>query len=294
MTDKNKIINGKEFSEDLRKKIASQVTAITAKTGKKPGLAVILVGHDPASEVYVRNKSKQTLEVGMENFEYKLLETISEKELINKITELNNNKNVHGILVQLPLPKHISELAVINAIAPEKDVDGFTAVNRGKLVAGEDSLVPCTPLGCLMLIKDRLGNDISGKTAVVIGRSNIVGKPMSQLLLNEGCTVITCHSKTDNIKQFTTKADILVVAVGRPELVTADWVKPGACVIDVGINRITDTATATKTRLVGDVNFTSVEPSASYITPVPGGVGPMTIACLLNNTLKAFRIIEHI
>jgi len=288
MTHPQKIIDGKAFAENLRKKIAAEVSALKSKSAKKPGLAVILVGHDPASEVYVRNKSKQTVEVGMENFEYKMPESVSEKELIAKINELNNNTKVHGILVQLPLPKHISESAVIDAIAPAKDVDGFHAVNRGHLTAGIDSLVPCTPLGCLMMIKDRLGDDISGKNAVVIGKSNIVGKPMAQLLLNEGCTVTVCHSKTKDIKDFTTKADILVVAVGRPNMVKRDWVKQGACVIDVGINRL-ETG-----KLTGDVDYNDCFETSAYITPVPGGVGPMTIACLLANTLKAFKRIERV
>jgi methylenetetrahydrofolate dehydrogenase (NADP+)/methenyltetrahydrofolate cyclohydrolase len=283
----NKIIDGKEFAAKLRGDITAQVAKLSAASGKKPGLAVVLVGHDPASEVYVRSKDKQAKECGMNSYEFKLPENTSEKDLIAKINELNNDKNVHGILVQLPVPKHISELAVINAIAPEKDVDGFTYANRGKLVAGQDSLVPCTPLGCLMLIKDRLGN-IEGKNAVVVGRSNIVGKPMAQLLVNEGCTVSVCHSKTADIKSFTSNADILVVAVGRPNLVKKDWVKPGACVIDVGINRL-DTG-----KLTGDVDYADCFDVAGYITPVPGGVGPMTIACLLNNTLKAFKIIEKI
>lgn len=297
---KDKIISGTEFAHGLRAKIAAEVKDITAKTGKKPGLAVILVGDDPASEVYVRNKSKQTIEVGMENFEYKLPVSIREEQLIAKINELNNDPKVHGILVQLPLPQHISELAVINAISPEKDVDGFTAINRGRLTAAHDCLIPCTPLGCIMLIKDRLGNDISGLNAVVVGRSNIVGKPMSQILLNEGCTVTTCHSKTKDIKSITRTADILVVAVGKPELIDASWVKEGVCVIDVGINRVQDVdatkviPSVSKPKLVGDVNYASVEPVAGFITPVPGGVGPMTIACLLNNTLKAFRSSEKI
>ena len=214
--NKDKIINGKEFAENLRKKIAEEVAGITARTSKKPGLAVILVGHDPASEVYVRNKDKQAKECGMNSYEYKMPETISEEQLINKINELNNDKNVHGILVQLPLPKHISELAVINAISPEKDVDGFHDVNRKKLEQGQDSLVPCTPLGCLMLIKDRLGDNLKGKKAVVVGRSNIVGKPMAQLLVNEGCDVKICHSQTENNPQTAASAEILVVAIGRP------------------------------------------------------------------------------
>lgn len=281
-----RIIDGKKFAETLRAKIKNEVAALKVKTGKQPGLAVILVGEDPASEVYVRNKSKQTVEVGMQNFEFKYPATISEDELIKKINELNNNPEVHGVLVQLPLPKHISEDKVIETISPAKDVDGFHVVNRGLLVTGsKDALVPCTPLGCLMLIKDVLGDNISGKNAVVVGRSNIVGKPMSQLLLNEGCTITTCHSKTKNIEDVCKAADILVVAVGKPLLVKRSWVKEGAVVIDVGINRVDN-------KLVGDVDFTDVSSVASAITPVPGGVGPMTIACLLNNTLEAFRRIK--
>ncbi len=281
----NKIIDGKEFSAALREKIKAEVAELKAKTGKVPGLAVILVGNDPASEVYVRNKDKQAKEIGMNSYEHKLPATVSEADLIAKVNELNNDPKVHGILVQLPLPKHISEDKVIDSISYAKDVDGFHPINRGHLVAGIDSLIPCTPLGCLMLIKDRLG-DIAGKNAVVIGRSNIVGKPMSQLLLNEGCTVTVCHSKTKDIESITSKADILVAAVGKPKLIKKNWVKKGACVIDVGINRIEENG---KAKLVGDVDYDDVFETAAFITPVPGGVGPMTIACLLNNTLKAFK-----
>ncbi len=278
-----KIIDGKNFAEKLRLKIKSEVADLKNATGKVAGLAVILVGEDPASQVYVRNKAKQTIEVGMNSFEFKYPANIDEKTLINKIEELNNNTEVNGILVQLPLPKHISEDNVIAKISAEKDVDGFNVINRGLLVTGnKKALIPCTPLGSLMLIKDVLGDDISGKNAVVIGRSNIVGKPMSQLLLNEGCTITTCHSKTKNIEEICKQADILVVAVGKPNLVKKNWVKQGAVVIDVGINRV-------ENKLVGDVDFADVFPIASAITPVPGGVGPMTIACLLNNTLQAFK-----
>ncbi len=287
MNSKPKIIDGKAYSASLRDKIKAEVTALKAKSGKVPGLSVVLVGSDPASEVYVRNKDKQAKECGMNSYEYKMPAETTEAQLIAKINELNSDKNVHGILVQLPLPKHISELSVIAAIAPEKDVDGFHEVNRKKLEQGQESLVPCTPLGCLMLIKDRLGENLKGKKAVVVGRSNIVGKPMAQLLINEGCDVAVCHSQTQNNPQTASTADILVVAVGKPLLIGADWVKKGACVIDVGINRV-------ENKLIGDVNFADVEPIAGYITPVPGGVGPMTIACLLNNTLKAFKTIEKI
>lgn len=288
-------IDGKKFAENLRKKIAAEVDELKEKTGNVPGLAVVLVGNDPASQVYVSNKSKQTKEVGMNSYEHVLTADTTQRDLLHIIKNLNANENVHGILVQLPLPKHISEDAVINAIAPEKDVDGFHVVNRGKLITGQDALVPCTPLGCLMLLKDRLLN-LAGLHAVVIGRSNIVGKPMAQLLLNEGCTVTVCHSKTKDIKKFTQNADILVVAVGKPNMVEADWIKEGATIIDVGINRVTVQAENSNesptTKLVGDVNFESCKPKALAITPVPGGVGPMTIACLLSNTLKAFKAMS--
>ncbi|HCR85901.1 MAG TPA: bifunctional methylenetetrahydrofolate dehydrogenase/methenyltetrahydrofolate cyclohydrolase FolD [Alphaproteobacteria bacterium] len=286
------IIDGKKFAENLRKKIAEEVEELKDRTGKVPGLAVVLVGNDPASQVYVANKAKQTKEVGMNSYEHVLTADTSQKDLLHIIKNLNANENVHGILVQLPLPKHISEDAVINAISPEKDVDGFHVVNRGRLITGQDALVPCTPLGCLMLLKDRLFN-LEGLHAVVIGRSNIVGKPMAQLLLNEGCTVTVCHSKTKDIKSHTQKADIIVVAVGKPNMLEAEWIKEGATIIDVGINRVTVQAENSNesptTKLVGDVNFNSCKEKAGGITPVPGGVGPMTIACLLSNTLKAFK-----
>jgi methylenetetrahydrofolate dehydrogenase (NADP+)/methenyltetrahydrofolate cyclohydrolase len=288
MSSKDKIIDGKEFAAGLRKKIAEQVAVAKAKSGKTPGLAVILVGNDPASEVYVRNKDKQAKECGMNSYEYKLPADISEAELLKKVDELNNDKSVHGILVQLPLPKHLSELAVIAAISPDKDVDGFHDVNRAKLEKGEESLVPCTPLGCLMLIKDRLGNNLKGKKAVVVGRSNIVGKPMAQLLRNEGCEVNVCHSQTQNNPQTAAQAEILVVAVGKPLFIKSDWVRQGACVIDVGINRVEGN------KLVGDVDYADAFDKAGFITPVPGGVGPMTIACLLNNTVEAYKRIEKI
>ncbi|MCB2081004.1 MAG: bifunctional methylenetetrahydrofolate dehydrogenase/methenyltetrahydrofolate cyclohydrolase FolD, partial [Rickettsiales bacterium] len=243
-------------------------------------------GEDPASQVYVRNKGKATVEAGMESLEFRLPAETSETELIAKVEELNNDQNVHGILVQLPLPKHISEEAVIAAIHPDKDVDGFHVMNSGKLMTGQASLVPCTPQGCLLLLKDVLGGDLSGKHAVVLGRSNIVGKPMAMLLLAEHCTVTIAHSRTRDIAALVRQADILVAAVGRSELVKQSWVKPGAVVIDVGINRVVE---GEKARLVGDVAFEEVAQVASAITPVPGGVGPMTIACLLRNTLTAFR-----
>lgn len=284
----DKIIDGKNFAANLRKNLKEEV----AKLPSKPGLAVILVGEDPASQVYVRNKGKMTVEIGMESFEYKLPSDVSEDELISKVNELNNNDDIHGILVQLPLPKHISEDAVISAISPEKDVDGFHIYNRGLLVTGSDeALVPCTPLGCLMLLEDKLG-DLTGKDAVVIGRSNIVGKPMSQLLLNAGCTVTTCHSRTKDIKAITQKADILVVAVGRPEMVDESYISENVTIIDVGINRVETNENDKGYKLVGDVDYNSCFEKAKAITPVPGGVGPMTIACLLNNTLKAYNQIE--
>lgn len=279
-----KIIDGKKFAENLRTDIAGRVAKLKAEKGIVAGLAVVLVGNNPASEVYVRNKGKQTKEVGMESFEFQLPETTSEAELLAKINELNNNKKVHGILVQLPLPKHINEDAIINAISPTKDVDGFHILNAGKLATGQEGFVPCTPLGCLMLLKDTIG-DLSGKHAVVIGRSNIVGKPMASLLLKESCTVTIAHSKTVNLPELLKLADIVVAAVGRPNMVKGEWLKDGAVVIDVGINRVE--VEDGKTKLVGDVDFASCQGIASAITPVPGGVGPMTIACLLENSYRA-------
>lgn len=281
MTSTTHTIDGKAFAEKLRGDIAARVRNLK---GVIPGLAVVLVGNNPASEVYVRNKGKQTREAGMNSYEFTLPESISEAELLAKVHELNHDPKVHGILVQLPLPKHISESSVIQAIVPQKDVDGFHVVNAGKLATGQDGFVPCTPLGCLMLLKDTLG-DLSGRHAVIIGRSNIVGKPMAQLLLKENCTVTIAHSKTANLPEVVKNADIVVAAVGQPELVKGSWLKTGAVVIDVGINRLT--LPDGKTKLVGDVDFKSCLGIASAITPVPGGVGPMTIACLLENTLKA-------
>lgn len=279
----HKIIDGKAFAEKLRAKIAAQVTVAKEKHGFTPGLAVVLVGEDPASKVYVRNKGEQTKAAGMASFEYKLPDTTSQAELLALIDKLNADDSVHGILVQLPLPKQIDAQAVINAIHPDKDVDGFHVVNAGRLATGGQGLVPCTPYGCLLLLKDLLG-DLSGKHAVVIGRSNIVGKPMAQLLLGESCTVTIAHSKTKDLPAEVRRADIVVAAVGRPEMVKGDWLKDGAVVIDVGINRIERDG---KGKLVGDCDFQSCLPKASAITPVPGGVGPMTIALLLNNTLIA-------
>lgn len=277
------IINGKEFSENLRAELAQQVSKLKEEKGITPALAVILVGENPASQVYVRNKVKQTEAVGMKSIHITMEDIVSEEELLNKIDELNNDKEVNGILVQLPLPKHIDENKVINSIIPIKDVDGFHPINVGKLWTGEETLVSCTPQGCLMLIKDKLG-DLSGKNAVIVGRSNIVGKPMAALLLKESCTVTIAHSRTQNLPEACKKADILVAAVGRPKFINQDFVKEGATVIDVGINRIEVDG---KNKLVGDVDFEAVKDIAEYITPVPGGVGPMTIACLLKNTLQA-------
>ena len=282
------IIDGKAFSANLRADIATRVAALKADKGVTPGLAVILVGNNPASEVYVRNKAKQTQEAGMNSFEYTLPETASEQELLTQVHALNNDPAVHGILVQLPLPKHINEDAVISAISPVKDVDGFHVINAGKLATGQDGLVPCTPLGCIMMLKDhyeKLGSTLAGKHAVVIGRSNIVGKPMAALLLKESCTVTIAHSKTHDLPAMVKTADIVVAAVGRPEMVKGNWIKPRAVVIDVGINRIA--APDGKTKLVGDVATSECIGVASAITPVPGGVGPMTIACLLENTYRA-------
>ena len=277
-------IDGKAFAQDLRDRVGKAVAQLTKDHGLVPGLAVVLVGEDPASQVYVRNKGKQTLEAGMHSFEHKLPVTTSETELLELIATLNADSAVHGILVQLPLPKQIDSHAVINAIDPNKDVDGFHLINVGRLSTGAAGLVPCTPLGCLMLLKDSLG-DLSGKNAVVVGRSNIVGKPMAALLLAESCTVTVAHSRTQNLEAVCREADILVAAVGRPEMISGEWVKPGAVVIDVGINRVD--GEAGKTRLVGDVDYLSAEKVAGAITPVPGGVGPMTIACLLRNTVQA-------
>jgi methylenetetrahydrofolate dehydrogenase (NADP+)/methenyltetrahydrofolate cyclohydrolase len=278
------IIDGAAFAEGLRGRVAAAVPGFVESTGRKPGLAVVLVGEDPASQVYVRSKGKATVAAGMESFEHRPEATISKDELIALVDELNRDSKVDGILVQLPLPTHIDDKAVIATIDPAKDVDGFTIANAGKLAVGEESLVPCTPLGCLMLLKDRLGS-LSGREAVVIGRSNIVGKPMAQLLLKENCTVTMAHSRTRDLPDVVRRADIVVAAVGQPQMVRGDWLKPGATVIDVGMNRIQ--IGDGKTRLVGDVDFDSASEVAGAITPVPKGVGPMTIAVLLRNTLVA-------
>jgi methylenetetrahydrofolate dehydrogenase (NADP+)/methenyltetrahydrofolate cyclohydrolase len=277
------IIDGKAFAANLRGEIARKVAILKQNYSVTPGLAVVLVGEDPASQVYVRSKGKQTLEAGMNSYEHKLDAATSQEELLGLIERLNNDPDVHGILVQLPLPAHIDEEAVINSISVDKDVDGFHLSNVGKLSIGADGIVPCTPLGSLMMLKDHLG-DLSGMKAIIVGRSNIVGKPMAALLLKESCTVTIAHSRTLDLPGECRRADILVAAVGRPEMIKGDWVKPGATVIDVGINRIEKEDGGT--RLVGDVEFDSAEKVAGAITPVPGGVGPMTIACLLHNTLQ--------
>jgi methylenetetrahydrofolate dehydrogenase (NADP+)/methenyltetrahydrofolate cyclohydrolase len=277
------IIDGKAFAATVREKVAGHVTRLKEEHGITPGLAVVLVGEDPASQVYVRSKGKQTVEVGMNSFEHKLDAATSEADLLALIDQLNNDPTVHGILVQMPLPKHLDEDLVINSIAPQKDVDGFHISNVGLLATGQKSMVPCTPLGCLMMLRDYHGS-LSGMDAVVIGRSNIVGKPMAQLLLGESCTVTIAHSRTKDLQDVVRRAEIVVAAVGRPEMVPADWIKEGATVIDVGINRIERDG---KKKLVGDVDFASCAERAGAITPVPGGVGPMTIACLLANTVTA-------
>ncbi len=281
-----KLIDGKAFAANLRKEIAAAVSQVKAQHNITPGLAVILVGEDPASAVYVRNKGAACKEAGFNSYETLLPTTTTQNELLREIARLNADDKVHGILVQLPLPQHIDAQAVINAIDPAKDVDGFHTINAGKLAVGQPGLVPCTPLGCLLLLKDQLGaNGLAGKHAVILGRSNIVGKPMAQLLLRESCTVTICHSRTEFLSQEVRRGDILVAAIGKPEFVKGPWIKPGAIVMDVGINRV-ETSDG-KTRLVGDVDTRAASEFARAITPVPGGVGPMTIACLLRNTLEA-------
>ncbi len=278
------IIDGKLFSRKLRDQVAQHVAVLKKENNVTPGLAVVLVGEDPASQVYVRSKGKQTIEAGMNSYEYKLSADTSEADLLELVNRLNEDNDVHGILVQLPLPGHINEDAVINAIVPVKDVDGFHISNVGLLATGQKSMVPCTPLGCLLMLKDFHGS-LAGMDAVIIGRSNIVGKPMAQLLLNESCTVSIAHSKTRNLEEVVGRADIIIAAVGKPEMVKGDWIKPGATLIDVGINRVEENDGGK--RLVGDAEFSSCSKIAGALTPVPGGVGPMTIACLLVNTLVA-------
>lgn len=280
------VIDGKAFAAGLRARIADAVPAFVAGAGRKPGLAVVLVGDDAASAVYVASKGKATIAAGMESFEHRLPADSTQDDLIALVRQLNADEKVDGILVQLPLPKHLDEQAVVDAIDPNKDVDGLTPISTGRLALGLPGLVPCTPLGSLMLLKDRMG-DLSGKDAIVIGRSILVGKPMAQLLLGENCTVTVAHSRTRDLKDRVGQADIVVAAVGRAEMVKGDWLKPGAVVIDVGINRLDPAPGENKGRLVGDVDYSSALGLASAITPVPGGVGPMTIACLLRNTMVA-------
>jgi methylenetetrahydrofolate dehydrogenase (NADP+)/methenyltetrahydrofolate cyclohydrolase len=280
------VIDGKQFADDLCEKLKAEVTELEAQHQLLPCIAVVLVGEDPASQVYVRNKVRRCEQLGIRSIEHRLGDDTTEKALLALIDELNNDSAVHGILVQLPVPEQINDKAVLAAISPAKDVDGFHVENVGALTVGENQMVPCTPLGSLMMLQDRLG-DLSGKHAVVIGRSNIVGKPMALLLLQQSCTVTIVHSRTKNIEALCQQADILVAAVGRPHFVKADWVKPGAVVIDVGINRIEQDG---KSRLVGDVDFDAVSEVAAAITPVPGGVGPMTIACLMYNTVAAAKM----
>ena len=281
------IIDGKAFAQKLLSRIKTATEVIKKQYNSTPGLAVVLVGEDPASEVYVRNKGRQTIECGMASFEHKLTDKVSQRELLDLIQKLNSDDSVDGILVQLPLPEHIDPQAVLDAINPEKDVDGFHVVNAGKLATGGDALVPCTPLGCLLMLKDYFG-DLSGKNAVVVGRSNIVGKPMAALLTRESCTVTIAHSRTKDLPSVCRSADILIAAVGKAEMVQKSWVSDETVVIDVGINRIPAPERGEgKMRLVGDVDFDEVKRKAKAITPVPGGVGPMTIAVLLRNTVEA-------
>lgn len=285
-------IDGKLIAKNLRENLAVEVAELKASHGVQPSLTVIIVGDDPASHVYVKNKIKQTQEIGMISNEIVLPIDTTEEHLLNELEKLNSDDSVHGILVQLPLPKHLNENAIISAINPEKDVDGFHAVNSGKLFNGEaGGLVPCTPQGCILLAKEHLGADLSGLHAVIIGRSNIVGKPVAMLLLQENCTITIAHSKTKNLADVCKQADILVAAVGIANFVKADWVKEGATIIDVGINRITSETGVTK--LVGDVDYDEVVSKCAAITPVPGGVGPMTIACLLSNTLLAAKKVAY-
>ncbi len=290
------LIDGKAFSATLVQRVADAVQRLEASHGVKPGLAVVIVGEDPASQIYVRNKGETTLRAGMRSDTHRLAETTGQAELLALIAQLNADAGIHGILVQLPLPAHIDATVVLDAIDPDKDVDGFHVVNAGRLAVGLPGLVPCTPLGCLMLLKDQLG-DLTGLNAVVVGRSNIVGKPMAQLLLGESCTVTIAHSRTRDLPAVCRGADILVAAVGRPEMIQADWIKPGATVVDVGINRVPSAdpvkAAEGKTRVVGDVAKAAAD-VAGRITPVPGGVGPMTIACLLANTYSAACRINNI
>lgn len=286
------IIDGKAQAAALRESVTEQVQVLAASHGIKPGLAVVLAGEDPASQTYVRSKRKLTVAAGMESFEHNLPESTSQATLLDLIDSLNKDSRVHGILVQLPLPSHISSSAILGAIDPDKDVDGFHVINTGRLWSGGDALVPCTPTGCVLLLKQAL-KTLEGRHAVIVGRSNIVGKPLANLLLRENCTVTLAHSKTQDLPGVCRQGDILVAAVGRREMVRGNWIKPGAAVVDVGINRVTDETTG-KRRLVGDVAFAEASRVAGAITPVPGGVGPMTIACLLQNTVTAACLQHHI
>ena len=287
-----KIIDGKAFAERLRGRIAEEVAELKREHGVQPGLAVVLVGEDPASKIYVRSKEEQTEQVGMRSIGHKLPADVSQSDLLDLVGRLNADRSVNGILVQFPVPGHLQQAAIVAKIDPDKDVDGLTVTNAGRLASSLPGLVPCTPSGCLMLLKDAVG-DLRGKNAVVVGRSNLMGKPMAQLLLGADCTVTIAHSRTTDLAGVCRQADILVAAVGRAEMIKGDWLKPGAAVIDVGINRVPsrDPAKAAegKTRVVGDVDFEAARQVAGWITPVPGGVGPMTIACLLQNTLIAAR-----
>ena len=286
-----RIIDGKAFAAKVREDVAAQVAALKAQ-GVTPGLAVVLVGEDPASQVYVRNKGEQTLAAGMHSVTHRLAEDTSQDELLALVATLNDDPEIHGILVQFPTPAHMDQARIVAAISPDKDVDGLNVINAGRLASGLPSLTPCTPLGCMMLLKDALG-DLSGKRAVVVGRSNLMGKPMAQLLLAADCTVTIAHSRSRDLPAICREADILVAAAGRPQMIKGDWIKPGAAVIDVGINRVPSLdpakAAAGGTRLVGDVAYQEALDTAGFITPVPGGVGPMTIACLLDNTLTAAK-----
>jgi methylenetetrahydrofolate dehydrogenase (NADP+)/methenyltetrahydrofolate cyclohydrolase len=292
-----RIIDGKAFAADLRARIAEEVTALKADHGLTPGLAVVLVGEDPASQVYVRNKGEQTLAAGMYSETHRLPADVGQDDLLTLVSKLNADPAIHGILVQFPVPDHLNQADIVAAISPNKDVDGLTVTNAGRLASGLPALTPCTPLGCMMLLKDVLG-DLRGKSAVVIGRSNLMGKPMAQMLLAADCTVTIAHSRSQDLPSIVRQADIVVAAVGRAEMVKADWIKPGAAVIDVGISRFPsrdpEAAAAGKTRLVGDVAFDEVKAVAGAITPVPGGVGPMTIACLLANTVTAAKRLHGI
>ncbi len=285
------IIDGKTFAAKVREDVAAEVAVLKAQ-GVTPGLAVVLVGEDPASQVYVRNKGEQTLAAGMHSVTHRLAQDVSEAELMALVAQLNSDPAIHGILVQFPVPAHLDQARIVAAISPDKDVDGLNVINAGRLASGLPSLTPCTPLGCMMLLKDALG-DLTGKRAVVVGRSNLMGKPMAQLLLAADCTVTIAHSRSRDLPAICAEADILVAAAGRAQMIKGDWIKPGAAVIDVGINRVPSLdaakAAAGGTRLVGDVDFNAAVEVAGYVTPVPGGVGPMTIACLLANTVTAAK-----